>query len=135
VTYTRAQLDSAADQWARGDFSPEWDPWRRLAASGPGIIFPPDGDPYDSWNDEHPSQRAILIRAIRETPELLRWAITSTASASWSPVIAKVFEGRAELREFAAIDEARDRQRRASEPTPSQATYAIKDILTIIGDS
>jgi len=131
-TYSKDQWLGAQDAWADGDFSDEWTPWRRLAAQQ-GILFPPEGTKYDSWGDDDPSQRAILIRAIRETPELLRYAITSKGVHSWASVIAVLVRGRDETRDIIAADEAAED--RYDEPTPKQATYALKQILDIIGDS
>ena len=135
VTYSKAQFDEAADLWERGDFSPEWEPWRRLAARGPGIIYPPDGDAYDSWLDDHPSQRAMLIRAIRETPTLLRQAILRAHRASWSAVLDGLLEERDEMRSIADADADAIERRRHEEPTPRQATYRLKEIFDMVRDS
>lgn len=132
-TYTRDQIKTARSAW--DDFSDEWDEWRQLAARGPGIIFPPDGTQHDSWADGHPSQRAILVRAMRETPDLLRWAIRGASTPSWARVIERLLAGRDEMHEQVDLEAARDEQNRAQDPTPRQATYAIGEILTIIGDS
>lgn len=133
VTYAKAQWDAAGDAWA--DFGAEWDDWRRLVAKGPGIIFPPEGTPWDDWTADDPSQRALVIRAIRETPELLRWAIATTHRPSWRAVLEKVLDGRDELRESRDIGAERDERARADEPTARQALYSLKRILTIVGDS
>jgi len=124
-TYTLEQIEEAKAAWL--DFSDEWAPWRQMAANGPGIIYPPSGTKWDQWDDARPSQRALLVRAIRETPDLLRWAIRG-AEPSWSSVLARLLAGRDEMRE--QIEEPEPEG-----PTPREATYAIKKILTIIGDS
>jgi hypothetical protein len=92
-TYSRADWQRAEALW--GDFSPEWDEARRQAAER-GILFPPSGTKWDSWEDDSPSQRAILIRAIRETPLMLRSCIRS--SSSWYEVVQRLTEERDDLR-------------------------------------
>jgi hypothetical protein len=92
-TYSRADWQRAEALW--GDFSPEWDEARRQAAER-GILFPPSGTKWDSWEDDSPSQRAILIRAIRETPTMLRQAIGS--SRTWTEVIERLIGQRDDLR-------------------------------------
>lgn len=95
-TYDQATYLRARDAWEAGRFGSEWNDWRNLAGKA-GIIFPPAGTPDDSWGDESPSQRAILIRAIREQPRLLRRAITAGRVNSWSDVIERLLLGRDHL--------------------------------------
>ena len=92
-TYDRETYLRARAAWDAGRFGPEWSDWRGLAGKA-GIIFPPDGSIHDSWTDARPSQRAMVIRAIRETPRLLRWALTRPGVQSWGDVIEKLLEGR-----------------------------------------
>jgi hypothetical protein len=130
-TYSRDAWLEAQLAWDDGTFSDEWKPWRHKAAMELGVIYPPAGTAYDSWEDDNPSQRAILIRAIRETPALL--AKCFRGSRSWSDVIAKLTrsrdEWRAELR-AAALDEEPD-----DVPSSREATVALKRILDRIGES
>jgi hypothetical protein len=84
-TYGRDAYLEADRLWR--DFSDEWDPWRLLAAER-GMLYPPSGTALDQWDDDEPSQRAMLIRAIRESPTLLGMAIGS--SSSWGEVVAYV---------------------------------------------
>src|SRR5687768_621697 len=102
-TFTRAQLDEANAAWDAGDFSPEWRTIRHKAAMG-GLIFPPNGTKWDSWEDDSPSQRAMIIRAIRETPALLERCVVG--AKSWHHVIERLNGVRDEWR--SDIDE-RDR--------------------------
>jgi hypothetical protein len=92
-TFDRETWLRARDAWEAGRFGSEWNDWRNLAGKA-GIIFPPDGTPDDPWSADSPSQRAILIRAIRETPRLLRRAITAPGVHSWSDVIERLLLGR-----------------------------------------
>jgi hypothetical protein len=131
-TFTRADWDAAQQAWTEGRFSDEWRDVRHQAAMR-GMLFPPDGDRFDSWEDDEPSQRAMLIRAIRETPRLLEVAISR--SSSWGQVIAYVVKRRDDMR--AELDE-RDREtarRRQDEPTGRESASSLKAILTRIGDS
>ncbi len=92
-TYDRATYNRSRDAWDSGRFGPEWPDWRNRAAKA-GIIFPPDGTADDSWSDARPSQRAIVIRAIRETPRMLRWALSRPGVESWGDVIGHLLSGR-----------------------------------------
>lgn len=89
-TVTRERWEAAQAAWAAGDFSDEWKPWRHLAAMKAGIVDPPTGTKWDDWTDDEPSQRAMLIRAIRETPEALRVAIARAPRPTWEAVLADV---------------------------------------------
>jgi hypothetical protein len=132
-SFSRSDWEASLRAWSEGDFSEEWRPYRHQAAMK-GMIFPPDGTNLDSWDDDRPSQRAIIIRAIRETPGVLRQAIDR--SKNWSEVIAYVLRRRDEFRaqmNDREADELRDRD--AYAPTPRQASAAIAEILGRIADS
>lgn len=88
-TFSRETWIEAMAAWEAGGYGPEWADWRLLAAKA-GIIFPPDGTAEDSWGDDSPSQRAMVIRAIRETPTLLRAAIEAPGVRSWFDVLARL---------------------------------------------
>jgi len=121
-TYDRETWNRADAAWRSGSFGPEWPDWRNLAGKA-GIIFPPDGSPDDSWTDARPSQRALIIRAIRETPRLLRWALTRPGIHSWGDVIEHLLTGRDRL--------ALDADQRESDWT---VTKARRGAMTPIGD-
>jgi hypothetical protein len=97
------------------------------------VIFPPSGSALDSWSDDEPSQRAILIRAIRQTPRLLEAAIDR--SRSWHGVVAYVTGHLNELRDDVEADERDLTRRKAEEPSGRHATLSIKAILNRIADS
>jgi len=118
-TYTAAQIEEAKAAWL--DFGDEWAPWRQMAATDAGIVYPPDGTKFDQWDDAHPSQRAMLIRAIRETPDLLRWAIRGAKSPSWSVVIERLLSGWHEMREQIKEPEA---------PVTSDSVKVLSQILS-----
>jgi hypothetical protein len=111
-TFTKGQLHAAQAAWvawesdASAGMIEEWIPWRKLARQV-GIIDPPAGGRYDSWTDDHPSQLAILTRAIRETPELLREALMAPRVRAWFDVIGVLL---AALGELAARAEERNRR-------------------------
>lgn len=96
VTFAARDWHAAEEAWKAGDFSEEWVPWRELARER-GILYPPNGTNTDSWEDESPSQRAMLIRAIRETPTLLEQAIRETKKRSWSGVLTILLASRDEM--------------------------------------
>ncbi len=133
VTYTRQQTLEAREAW--GSFSAEWDAWTLMASRGPGIIFPPSGSVHDSSEDGHPSQRAIIVRAIRDTPDLLRWAIRGCKEPSWSKVIERLLSGISEMREQVGLEVERDEQRPSLDPTPREAMQRLGDYLNIVKDS
>ena len=128
-SFSRDSWNEAQAMWRAGDFSHEWRPFRHQAAMR-GMLYPPEGTKWDSWEDDEPSQRAMLIRAIRETPSLLSEAIAR--SRTWGDVIAYILrrrdDWRAEIAEHARIiDEDR--------PTHRQAVMSIAQILTRIEES
>jgi len=90
-TFSRADWIAAQQAWDDGEFSEEWRTIRHQAALN-GILYPPRGGRFDCWDDERPSQRAMLIRAIRETPLLLEQSVTG--SRSWSQVLDKLLAAR-----------------------------------------
>jgi len=130
-TFRRADLDEANQRWQAGRFSDEWKPFRHEAAMR-GFIFPPDGDRFDSWEDEQPSQRAVLVRAIRETPRLLAACIDR--SRSWGEVIARLIPAIEGFRDE-AWRQTRQLERDRDQPGPRESTVAIKRILDRIGAS
>lgn len=95
-TFSHADWHDAQQAWADGEFSDEWRGLRHTMAMQ-GCIFPPSGTRFDSWEDDQPSQRAMLIRAIRETPELL--AKCSRNARSWTQLIKRLVNARDEWRE------------------------------------
>jgi hypothetical protein len=131
-TFKREDLDRARAEWEAGKFSDEWDSFRALAWRG-GLIFPPDGTRWDSWEDDEPSQRAMLIRAIRETPELLEKSIIG--AGSWGIVIGRLLKGRDDMREEVLLAEKDDTWRRQDEPTGPQALRRLGEIVGRIQES
>lgn len=120
-TYSRSDWDAAQEAWL--DFSPEWRKVRHQAAMR-GILFPPSGTKWDSWEDDDPSQRAILIRAIRETPKLLASCVAR--SRSWPEVIGRLVAARDDWRAELALE---DRRRVDEQPTHREAVSSIASIL------
>jgi hypothetical protein len=134
--YTREQMDAARAAWDEGDFSSEWHDWRHLAAMEGGIISAPAGSAWDSWADDDPSERAILIRAIRETPELLAEAIRAPGPPTWAKVVARLVGRRDEMREEVTRDEREaDRERERRSTASREAAYRLREILDVIKDS
>ena len=132
-TFTRADLDAANAAWTEGQFSPEWRTIRHKAAMG-GLIYPPSGDRHDSWEDDSPSQRAILIRAIRETPKLLDKCVTG--AKTWHQVIDRLTSARDEWREeLDAKARHAERMRRQDQPTHREAMQSIGAVLRVWRDS
>lgn len=122
-TYRREDLVEARRRWVHGEFGAEWQPYRRLAGDR-GFIFPPDGTKWDSWEDDEPSQRAIVYRAIEDTPSLLRAAIAK--SNSWGQVVAQLMRDLERRREDADLAERDAGWEREHRPSRREAleTYA-----------
>ena len=131
-TFNRSDWEAALAEWAAGDFSDEWKPFRHAAAMR-GMIYPPNGSKWDSWDDAVPTQRSVLIRAIRETPQMLMGIIGK--SRSWSEVIDRLIRAIEELREESWRAEKLDIVDRAEDPTGPEATAALAAILARINDS
>lgn len=127
-TYSRDQWNEAQGLWL--DFSDDWRPYRHQAAMR-GMLYPPEGTRWDSWEDDEPSQRAMLYRAIRDTPKLLSEAIAR--AHSWGDVIAYILRRRDEWRD--ELD-AKDREMaRQLAPTRRSEVMSLKAIIQRIGDS
>ncbi|MBA3583022.1 MAG: hypothetical protein H0W36_00580 [Gemmatimonadetes bacterium] len=131
-TFTRAELGAAWAAWDNGDFSDEWRDVRHRAALG-GLIYPPSGTKWDSWDDDNPSQRAMIIRAIRESPVMLDRCVIG--AKSWSDVIERLMKRRDDWREEQAERERAAAREREDEPTPRQAVMSIRQIFDRITDS
>ena len=126
-TYSREQFEGARAEWDAGEFSDEWKPYRHAAAMR-GFIWPPQGSKWDSWSDDSPTQRAILIQMIRDRPAATLAAIER--SRSWREVIDELIREREWLTEQSRRADDEDRAARpADEPTTRQATAALKAIL------
>src|SRR5690242_12422423 len=95
-TYSRDAFLEAKALWGAGEFGPEWLFYRQVAADR-GFIYPPEGTRWDSWEDAEPSQRAMVYRAIQDTPKALTEVIRQ--SGSWSEVVRKLLAGRDSRRE------------------------------------
>lgn len=101
-TYSRRDFEAARDAWDKDFDQDDWGPFRAAAAER-GMLYPPAGSKFDSWEDPKPSQRAILYRAIVDTPETLMDAINS--SRSWSEVVGKVMLDLHDRREYVRMAE------------------------------
>lgn len=130
-TFSRSDWDEAQTLWL--DFSDEWKSVRHQAAMR-GILFPPSGTCWDSWEDDSPSQRAILIRAIREQSRLLAECVAH--ARSWSEVISRLVRKRDDWREEMAHREAEAaRVRREEQPPRREALMSIAQIMARVADS
>jgi hypothetical protein len=132
-TFTKEQLDASRVAWTVGEFSAEWKPWRHLAAMQAGIIDPPDGTKWDSWGDDSPSERAILIRAIREQPDTLRRILTGGKVYTWSQVIRLLVQGRDHQAEDIDDREREAQWQRRRGPSPDEARVAMTRIRDTLG--
>lgn len=131
-TFSREAFVHSQNQWREGEFGGEWLFYRQLAADR-GFIFPPNGTKDDSIEDEKPSQRAMIWRAIDETPQMLVDAIR--ASRSWTEVIAKLMARRDAMRDDLDLRERQIKWDNQDHPTARQAMVHLSDILTKIKDS
>lgn len=131
-TFSRETFLESKAAWDGGEFGPEWHFYRQLAADR-GFLYPPSGTRWDSFEDDQPSQRAMIYRAIDETPGLLADIIRK--SHSWHDVIARLTQGRDSMREDADLRERQDRWDRQDEITPPQALQTIAAIVYRIKDS
>jgi len=130
-TFSREAWEDAQASWS--GFSDEWRDTRHAMAMR-GVIFAPAGTEFDSWEDDSPSQRAMLIRAIREQPTLLRRCILR--ARSWSDVIANLMTARDDWRAEQAEGEAEAARRHRDEtPTGREAALSLKTILDRISDA
>lgn len=125
-TYRREDVVESRRRWAEGEFDAAWQPYRTLAA-GRGFIHPPAGSRHDSIDDEPPSQRAIVWRAIEDTPTLLRDAIRR--SRNWGEVVRLLIAELDRRREDAGLAERDAAWEREQLPTRRQAAEHIASIF------
>jgi hypothetical protein len=84
-TFSREDWDAASAAWHEGEFDERtWSEVRRAAAKR-GMLYPPTGTRHDDIDAPHPSQRAIVYRALDGTPSQLLAVIAR--SSSWSQVV------------------------------------------------
>ena len=132
-TFTRQQLEDSRAAWDAGDFSDEWRDWRHLAAMQAGIIDPPEGSKWDSWGDDDASDRALLIRAIREQPKALRAALTSGRCHTWKQVIREVVQERDRMTEDVYDREREAAHVRRQQVSRDEAATTLRRIRELIG--
>ncbi len=125
-TYRREDLIAARRAWEGGEFGVEWQPYRELAAQY-GLIFPPDGTRWDGWEDRQPSQRAIVFRAISDTPRLLRRLIIE--STSWGQVVGRLMAAVDALRDEADLAELHADLERRGQPSRTEAMHRLDELL------
>ena len=140
-TIDKARWDAGQEAWSRWEadaserMRDEWIPWRALATEAARIVDPPDHGPesgrWDEWTAEHPTQLAILTRAIRETPGLLEQAIRSEGVWTWGDVIERFLPLRDQLRD--ALFEADRAEQEAWERTKADESEAAPAVLERIG--
>ncbi|MBE3073133.1 MAG: hypothetical protein IMZ67_09175 [Acidobacteria bacterium] len=124
-TFSPDSWNAAQDAWTDGEFSSEWRDARHVMAMN-GCIYPPTGTRFDSWEDDAPSQRAILIRAIRETPGLL--ATSMRGAPSWSKVIERLMRARDDWRDEMRAEEGDDTDRVVDRSAPVTIAAVLKRI-------
>lgn len=110
TTFSREAWQEAEQAWTDGEFGDAWEAFR-IEARTRGFIYPPTGTKWDSWEDDDPSQRAVLWRAIEETPRLLLTCIRR--SRSWHDVVRLLTAARDELRARRPEPEVHEGQSRA----------------------
>ena len=132
-TFSRSEYERSLAAWSEGEFSDEWRELRHTMALN-GAIFPPAGSRWDSWDDDPPSQRAIIVRALRDTPELLRRC--ATGCPSWSVLVVRLMRAVTAWREEVAEREADfEREKRADREVSRTAMSHIADVMATIADS
>lgn len=107
-TFSRAEWDAASAAWREGEFGA--DTWAivRRAAADRGMLYPPAGSRHDDIDAPHPSQRAIVYRAIDGNPARLMAVIAM--SSTWSQVVDELMRSVNAMRDEAdeaEIDSAR----------------------------
>jgi hypothetical protein len=119
-TYRHIDLEAADRAWSDGRFGPSWSHIRRKAAMA-GLLFPPSGSADDDPTTKSPSQRAILGRALTDTPQLLEHCMVG--ASSWREVVARLIAARDAWR----VD-AGDEPQPAAGPDRSEAKSILKAI-------
>lgn len=130
-TFNRESFLEARQLWGSGHFDGRWEQYRQQAAER-GFIYPPSGSRYDSWEDDEPSQRAVVWQAIVDTPLLLEQAIAR--SRSWSDVVAKLLYERQVMRDEMRLRERDEEWERSTAPRRG-VPEPIQAILRRLADS
>lgn len=129
-TYTQEQWSEAQAAWAAGEYRADfWREWRHLAATAAGIIAAPRGTRWDSWGDDDPSERALIARAIDESPSLLRSILRGGRVHSWAQVVRLLVQERDDMAESATRREEAWLARKVEPMTP------LRSIAQTIMDS
>lgn len=134
-TYDRTTFHAARNAWDDGEFGPEWEDIRRLAAER-GFLYPPTGTRHDDREAENPSQRAIVYRALADNPNALRAIVLR--SRSWQQVVDGIFGLEDRLRREAGEEERDaewDRDHDDDRLTYRESVTSLRSILRRIGDS
>jgi len=134
-TYSRAAWVAAQQAWDDGEFGSRWQTFRRLAAER-GFIYPPTGTPHDDRDDDNPSQRAVIWRAIEDNPTQLQRIIQH--SRSWHEVVDGIIGVEDRLRRDADENDAVARWQRANDPDAvghDESVQTLAGILARIDDA
>jgi hypothetical protein len=129
-TYDRDTFLGAREAWA--DFGPEWAEVRRLSWDR-GYPYPPAGTKHDDRDDENPSQRAIVYRALEDNPTELRRIVGRCRS--WSAVVDQVIGLESRLREDADYADRESDAEREDRPTYGEAVTSLKAVLDRMASS
>lgn len=133
-TYSRDQWLEADGAWQALVTEPwRWKPYRQ-AARERGMLYPPAGEPGDSWGERAPSQFAIVARELYDgNPERLMAAIR--VSRSWSEVVRRLLDGRDDAWEEASLRERDAAWAKGLEPTRGEAVETVATIIRRVADS
>lgn len=120
-TYSPATWFAVNQAWATGGYGSRWDRIR-MAAAERGFAYPPKGTADDDRDDESPSPRAIIWRALTDNPKQLEAIVWR--STSWYDVVHRIVgleeRLRMEAEHGAAVDET---------PTRREAMSSLAAIL------
>jgi hypothetical protein len=124
--FNRHSFEQAQREWRAGEYGPEWEPFR-LAAAHQGFIHPPGGERFDSRDDQFPSRRAIVWRAIEDNPRALMRIINR--SRSWTEVVAGIIELEGRIRSEIDEQEREVAVRRVRDPERNVAAESLGQIM------
>jgi hypothetical protein len=129
-TYSAKDWEAAEEAWRAGTFHHDTWGWLRKAGRERGLLYPPAGAP-----NEEGTQRAVLLAAMDEDPDLLRFAVGHGSVTSWANVISIYVDERRLARQAAEQAERQYLAEKRSYGSQQDAARSLAGILQVLADS
>lgn len=131
-TYDRDTYVRACAAWEDGEFGSEWAEVRRISWEH-GFPFPPVGTSFDQFDDDQPSQRAIVYQWLDWRPSDTTRIVAQ--STSWFEVVRKLAALGERVRDDANLADKDAAWAKAQLPTAREASAAIASTFERVASS